>query len=88
MKSENYEICHDIISGCCGKKLRRFCKNCHICWLQDEASSKKFQRVVNDSLKFCVKVTIKSRFDSKTFCIGNGHDGLFYVNFLSFFESI
>ena len=36
MNSENHVICHDIICGCCDKKLRRFCKSCDVCWLRNK----------------------------------------------------
>ena len=88
MNSKNHDICHDIICGGCDKKLRRFCKSYEVCWLRNEVSPKKFQRVQKDSLSFWVKVTIELRFDIKTFCIGKSHDGLFHVKFWLIFESI
>jgi len=67
-KSENYEICHDIIRGGSGKKLRRFCTSCHVCCLQNKASLKN-HRVKKNSLRSRVKATIGLGFDFKTFCI-------------------
>ena len=74
MKSENHEICHDIICGGYGKKLRRFHKSWHMRCLQIEASPKKFQRVG-------VKVTGEFGFDFKTFCIGKHNLDSFIPNF-------
>ena len=85
--SENCHICRDITISCgdYGKKLGRFCKIWHVCWLQIEVSPKKIHRIENDSLRFRVKVMIKLGFDFKTFCIGNRHHKLVHIKFWLFF---
>ena len=84
MKSENREICRDIVLSYVEtvvKKLGRFLKSWHVRCLQIEESPKKFQRVVKDSLRLGVKVTTELRFDFKTLYIGNIHHRLLHVKF-------
>ena len=78
---------HDIIHGGCDKKLSRFLKSCHVRCLQNEAFSKKFHRVENDSLRFWVPVTVKQGFHFKIFYISNKHHGMFHVKCGYFFNS-
>ena len=62
---------HDIISGGCVKKLRRFRTICHVQYLQTKVSQKKNCSVEKDSVRCGVKVIIELGFDFKTFYIGN-----------------
>ena len=70
---------HDIISGGCGKKLRRFQTISHVRCLQIELSQKKNRSIEKDSVRFEVKETIELGFDLKTFCIGNKGRRLIHV---------
>ena len=72
---------HDIISEGCDKKLRRYSIICHIRFLQSVASLKKNRTVEKDHIRFGVKMTVKLRFDFKTFYISNRQNILFHVKF-------
>ena len=84
MKSENHEICHDVMISyveAVVKNLRRFRIICHVRCLQTETSQKKNRSVEKNSVRFGVKVTFELGFGFKTFCIGNREHRLFHVKF-------
>ena len=71
----------DIIRGGCGKKLRMFRITFHVRCSQTEASPKKNRSIEKDPVRFGVKVMIESRFNFKSFCIGNRQHRLVHVKF-------
>ena len=70
MKSENHEICQDLIISCVEamvKKLRWFRTICHVRCLQTKVSQKKNRSVEKDSVRLRAKVMIELWVTSKLF---------------------
>ena len=78
-KSWDLSRSYDIIWGGYGKNWTGFKQIYHVWYLQIKVSQKKNRSVEKDSVRFGVKVTIKLRFDFKTFCIGNREQRLIHL---------
>ena len=91
MKSENHEICRDVMVSHMEvviKKKRIFRTFCHVGCLQIELSHKKNRSVPKDSIRFGVKEIVELWIVFKTFCIHNRHHRLVHVKFWLFFEFV